>query len=109
MIVSNFGFVINVKRVILFFIKCFLGEYDILCVKVVVWGVINEVEVIKIFIVKIYFEVVEIGVWFDELGVFGVFFDGLVGEDYVLEVKCFYIFRNVSIEEVLKSEIFCLE
>ena len=35
--------------------------------------------------------------------------NGLVGEDHVLEAKCSYTFRDVSIEEALKSDTFCLE
>ena len=92
---SNFGSVIDAKRVTPSLIKRLLGEYDISWLKAVAWGVTNEV--------------VETGVWLDESGVLGASPDRLVGEDHVLEAKCSYTLRNASIEGALKSETFCLE
>lgn len=110
LIVSNFGCVLKVKWVIQFFLKCFFGEYDLFGVKVVQWGVNNEQEVFKVFIVLIGKIVQEIGIWLDVLGIFGVFFDGIVDYEIVLEVKCFYIERNLLIEEVIVILLmFCLE
>lgn len=109
MTASNFGSVINAKRVTPSLIKRLLGEYDISRVKAVAWGVTNEAEAIKTFTAKTHLEVAETGVWLDESGVLGASPDGLVGEDHVLEAKCSYTFRNASIEEALKSETFCLE
>ena len=102
---SNFGFVINAKRVTPSLIKRLLGEYDIS----VAWGVTNEAEAIKAFTANTHLEVVDTGVWLDESGVLGASPDGLVGEDHVLEAKCSYTFRNATFEEALKSETFCLE
>jgi len=93
---SNFGTVINAKRVTPFLIKCLLREYDISCVKAVAWGVTNEVEAIKAFTANTHLKVVDTGVWLDESGVLGASPDGLVGEDHVLEAKCSYAFRNTS-------------
>lgn len=109
MTASNFGSVINAKRVTPSLIKRLLGEYDISRVKAVAWGVTIEAETIKTFTAKTHLEVVETGVWLDESGVLGASPDGLVGEDHVLEAKCSYTFRDASIEEALKSDTFCLE
>ena len=109
MTASNFGSVINAKRVTPSLIKRLLGEYDISRVKAVAWGVTNEAEAIKTFTAKTHLEVVETGLWLDESGVLGASPDGLVGEDHVLEAKCSYTFRDASIEEALKSDTFCLE
>ena len=106
---SNFGSVINAKRVTPSLIKRLLGEYDISRVKAVAWGVTNEAEAIKAFTANTHLEVVDTGVWLDVSGVLGAFPDGLVGEDHVLEAKCSYTFRNATIEEALKSKTFCLE
>ena len=35
--------------------------------------------------------------------------DGLMSEDYILEGKCSYTFRYVSIEKALKGEAFYFE
>lgn len=52
----------------------------------------------------------EIGIWLDVFGIFGVFLDGIVDDEIVLEVKCFYIERNLIIEEVIVILlIFCLK
>ena len=109
LIASNFGSVIDAKRVTPSLIKRLLGEYDISWVKAVAWGVTNEAEAIKAFTAKIHLEVVETGVWLDESGVLVASPDGLVGEDHVLEAKCSYTLRNASSEGALKSETFCLE
>ena len=109
MTASNFGSVIDAKRVTPSLIKRLLVEYDISLVRAVAWGVTNEAEAIKAFTAKIHLEVVETGVWLDESGVLGASPDGLVGEDHVLEAKCSYTLRNASIEGALKSETFCLE
>lgn len=46
----------------------------------------------------------------DVFGIFGVFLDGIVDDEIVLEVKCFYIERNLIIEEVIVILlIFCLK
>ena len=50
------------------------------------WGVTNEEEVIKAFEEKTKFKVIETGVRLDESGVLRASSDGLVGEDYVVEV-----------------------
>ena len=106
---SNFGSVINAKRVTPSLIRRLLGAYDISRVKAVAWGVTNEAEAIKTFTAKTDLEVVETGVWLDESGILGASPDGLVSEDHVLKAKCSYTFRDASIEEALKSETFCLE
>ena len=53
--------------------------------------------------------IVETGVWLHESGVLGASPDELVGDYSVLEVKCPYTQQDLTIEEALKSNDFCLE
>lgn len=55
-----------------------MGEYDLFGVKVIIWGVNNEKEVVNVFEMLNCLKVELIGIWFEELGIFGVIFDGLV-------------------------------
>lgn len=106
---SNFGSVLNVKRVTPSLIKRLLGEYDLSRVKAVQWGVTNESEALKAFTMKTGLAVVETGVWLHESGVLGASPDGLVGDESVLEAKCPYTQRDMTIEEAFESNNFCLE
>ena len=106
---SNFGCVLDAKRVTPSLIKRLLGEYDLSRVKAVAWGVTNEAEAIKEFTKQTKLQVVQTGLWLDESGILGASPDGLVDSNYVLEVKCPYTQRNESIEESLKQKGFCLE
>ena len=51
----------------------------------------------------------ETGIWFDSSGILGASPDGIVDDETVLEAKCPYTERNVTIEEALKSRTFCLK
>lgn len=106
---SNFGAVLNAKRVTPSLIKRLLGEYDLSRVKAVQWGVSNESEAISSFKLKTGLDVVQTGVWLHESGVLGASPDGLVGEDSVLEAKCPYTQRDLTIEEAIKDSNFCLQ
>lgn len=106
---SNFGCILNAKRVTPSLVKRLLGEYDLSKVKAVQWGVSNESEALKAFERKTGLQVKETGVWLDESGLLGASPDGLVGDDSVLEAKCPYTERNSTIEEALKNSSFCLE
>lgn len=106
---SNFGSVLNAKRVTPSLIKRLLGEYDLSRVKAVQYGVCNESEAINAFRLKTGLDVVETGVWLHHSGVLGASPDGLVGEDSVLEAKCPYTHRDLTIEEAIKTSNFYLE
>ena len=49
------------------------------------------------------------GIWFHPSGILGASPGGIVDHETVLEVKCPYTERNLTIEEAAKSETFCLE
>ena len=99
---SNFGSVLKAKRITPSLVKRLLGEYDLFKVKAVQWGVNNEKEAIKVFILKTGLEV-------KETGILGASPDGIIGEESVLEVKCPYTERNLTIAEAVGSATFCLE
>lgn len=91
-------------------LKRLLGEYDISRVKAVQWGVNNEAEAIKAFTNLTAKTVQETGLWLDGSGILGASPDGIVDEDSVLEVKCPYTERNMTMEEAVNtSPNFCLK
>ena len=49
------------------------------------------------------------GIWFHPSGILGASPGGIVDHETVLEVRCPYTERNLTIEEAAKSETFCLE
>jgi len=106
---SNFGSILNTKRVTPSLIKHLLGEYDLTRVKAVQWGITNEAEALNSFIQKTDLQVVETGVWLHECGVLGASPDGLVEDNSVVEAKCPYTQRNLTIEEAIATNNFCLE
>ena len=69
----------------------------------------NEEEAIRAFTLKTGKTVTETGIWFDSSGILGAFPDCLIDEETVLEMKCPYTKRKLTIEEAVKSTTFCLE
>ena len=107
---SNFGCVLKEKRVTPSLLKRLLGEYDLSRVKAVQWGVNNEEEAIKAFTAKTGKTVKETGIWFHPSGILGASPDGIVDDETVLEAKCPYTERNLTIEEAVQSSVtFCLQ
>ena len=106
---SNFGSVFKAKRITPSLLKRLLGEYDLSRVKAVQWGVNNEEESIKAFTLKTGAAVKETGIWFHSSGILGTSPDGIIDEETVLEVKCPYTERNMTIEEAVESTTFCLK
>lgn len=107
---SNFGSVLKAKRVTPSLLKRLLGEYDLSGVKAVQWGVNNEQEALKAFTVLTGKTVQETGIWLDASGILGASPDGIVDDETVLEAKCPYTERNLTIEEAIAaSPTFCLE
>ena len=90
-------------------IKRLLWEYDLTRVKAIQWGITNEPEALKAFSQKTGLQVVETGVWLHECGLLGASPDGLVGDNSVLEAKCPYTQRNLTIEEAIATNNFYLE
>lgn len=106
---SNFGSVLKAKRITPSLVKRLLGEYDLSRVKAVQWGVNNEEEAIKAFTLKTGLAVKETGIWFHSSGILGASPDGIIDDETVLEVKCPYTERNLTIAEAVESATFCLE
>ena len=106
---SNFGSILSAKRVTPSLIKRLLGEYDLTQVKAIQWGITNQPEALKAFSQKTGLQVVETGVWLHECGLLGASPDGLVEDNSVLEAKCPYTQRNLTIEEATATNNFYLE
>lgn len=106
---SNFGSVLKAKRITPSLIKRLLGEYDLSRVKAVQWGVNNEEEAVKAFTLKTGLAVKGTGIWFHSSGILGASPDGIIDEGTVLEVKCPYTERNLTVAEAVESATFCLE
>ena len=107
---SNFGCVLKAKRITPSLLKRLLGEYDLSRVKAVQWGVNNEEEALKAFTKLTGKTVQETGIWLDSSGILGASPDGIVDDQTVLEAKCPYTERNLTIEEAVDtSKSFCLE
>lgn len=106
---SNFGPVLQAKRVTPSLITRVIGEYDISRVQAVRWGIVNEKEGIKNFTQHSKLQVRQTGLWLHPSGVLGASPDGLVGQNAVLEVKCPYTQRNSTITEAASCSSFCLE
>jgi hypothetical protein len=105
---SNFGCVLNAKRATPSLVKRLLGEYDISRVKAVAWGVSNESEAIKAFTSHTGLRVEETGIWLDANGILGASPDGLIGKNHVLEVKCPFTARILTLDEAMKNKSFFL-
>ena len=74
------------------------------------WGVNNEQEALKAFTVLTGKTVQETGIWLDASGIFGDSPDGIVDDETVVEAKCPYTERNLTIEEAIAtSPTFCLK
>ena len=87
-----------------------LGEYHLSVVKTVQWGVNNEQEAFKAFTVLTGKTIQETGIWLDCSGILGASPDGIVHDETVLEDKCPYTERNLTIEEAITtSPTFCLK
>lgn len=106
---SNFGSVLKAKRTPPSLVKRLLGEYDLSRVKVVKWGVNNEEEAVKAFILKTGLAVKETGIWFLSSGNLGASAGGIIDKETVLEVKCPYTEKNLTIAEAVESEHFALK
>lgn len=107
---SNFGSVLYAKRVTPSLLKRLMGDYDLTKVKAVQWGVNNEAEAVKAFTKLTGKTVRETGIWLDLSGILGASPDGIVDEESVLEAKCPYTERNMTIEEAVNtSPSFCLK
>ena len=106
---SNFGSVLNCKRVTVSLIKQILGQRDLSRVQAINWGIINENEAKKVFQQKTHLCVEESGLWLQLSGMLGASPDGLIGKNALLEVKCPFTQRDSTIEEAVASGNFYIK
>ena len=85
---SNFGSVLQARKVTQASIKRVLEEYNIGGVKAVMWGKNNEAVAIQAFKSKTKLDVEPTGSWLDRTSLLSASADGLVGTDGVLKVNC---------------------
>ena len=105
---SNFGSVLNAGQITPSLLKRLLGAYDLSRVIAVRWGAQNEAEAINHFRKFTGHPLAETGIWLDPNGVLEASPDGLIAQNHVLEVKCPYTQRNVTIAEAVLNDSFCL-
>ena len=105
---SNFGAVLQAKKVTQSLMKRLLGEYDLSGVKSIMWGTQHEKDAVSSFSKTTGLVVNKTGIWLDDAGILGASPDGLIGEDALLEVKCPYSLRNETVCEGLKQKNFFL-
>ncbi|KAJ8911686.1 hypothetical protein NQ315_017138 [Exocentrus adspersus] len=84
--------------------KSLLEGYSLDRVLAVQWGKDNEGTAITKFMDETGFSVVPTGLWLHECGFLGASPDGLIDHDCILEVKCPYKFRNISIRDGVKDK-----
>ena len=106
---SNFGCVLQVKRVTPSLMKRVLGDYNLSGVHAINWGINNESVAVKAFQQAIGLVVKESGLWRDPSGTLGATPDGLIGSNALLEVKFPFTQRQNTISEAVMSKDFCLE
>lgn len=106
---SNFGCVLKAKRITPSLLKRLRGEYKLDGVKAVQHGVSNEREGVKAFEKKTGEKVEQSGLFLSRSGILGASPDGLVGTCSLLEVKCPYRERNLTLEEAVLNKDFCLQ
>ncbi|KAK3754674.1 hypothetical protein QZH41_004532 [Actinostola sp. cb2023] len=106
---SNFGAVLTAKRPTPSLIERLLGERDISKVRAIAWGVNNEAEAVKAFTAATALPVKGTGIWLHENGILGASPDGLIGNNHIVEIKCSYTARDMTIDEALQTKSFYLE
>ncbi|KAJ8930911.1 hypothetical protein NQ314_016245 [Rhamnusium bicolor] len=71
---------------------------------VIQWERENKASAIETFKVATGMEVSPTGLWLEECGYIGASPDGLAGEDALIEVKCPYKYKSVSLEYALRND-----
>ncbi|KAK9727488.1 YqaJ-like viral recombinase domain [Popillia japonica] len=73
-------------------------------IKAIHWGKENEPLALAHLEREFSVKVSPTGLWLDNCGFIGASPDGLVGSDSIVEAKCPYKFRDISLLEYLKTE-----
>nr|CAH7766325.1 unnamed protein product [Callosobruchus chinensis] len=83
--------------------KRLLGTYNMEHIKAIQWGNIHEKEGIQSLEESLNVKVTDTGLWLHECGYLGASPDGLIGDSDIVEVKCPYKYRDVSLLDSIKS------
>lgn len=87
------------------FVFTFISDQpDLSKIKAIQWGNNHEKEGLKTLSDNLKKEIKACGVFLSSSGVLGASPDGLIDEDYVVEIKCPYKFREVLLAEELKKD-----
>ena len=84
-------------------IKRVMGQYDLSGVKAISWVISNEDEGVKSFKSAMKKPVQNFGLWFTTSGILGASPDGLIGNNGILEIKCPFAQRNITVEEAVTT------
>ncbi|XP_059153065.1 uncharacterized protein LOC131938859 [Physella acuta] len=105
---SNFGYVLNAKKITPSLLDKFLNAKHLDGVKSIMWGSNNELQALNIFENKTGHNVKQCGIFLHENGLLGATPDGLIEEDFIVEIKCPYSKRNECFVECIKDKKFFL-
>ncbi|XP_056602746.1 uncharacterized protein LOC130419795 [Triplophysa dalaica] len=101
---SNFGTVLMSNNVKTRVDKVLGKQPSIEGIPAVDWGIENERQAVQKFIDETQMEFQESGLWLSPSGVLGASPDGLVGSSEILEVKCPYNAREMTIDDAVKQK-----
>jgi hypothetical protein len=106
---SRFGLVLKAKKVTKSLLKTLTEQADLSKVKAIQWGIAHEQDGIDTFVETMGEQVQKSGLWLDVSGMLGASPDGLVGDDAVIEVKCPYSQRNITVQEAAMAKDFYID
>jgi hypothetical protein len=85
------------------------GDYDLSGVKAVEWGITHEITARKAYSDYCGNSVQETGIWISLDGKLGASPDGLISSDTILEIKCPFKFRNMTLKDAASNSDFYLQ
>ena len=91
------------------FIKSITNVYNLENSKAISWGLVHEDEAIKQYKRESGRDVYAVGLWLSECGMLGCSPDGLIGSDGVIEVKCPFSLKDMTVEEGCAKSDFCID
>lgn len=80
------------------------GNKDLRKVRAIQWGITHEHDGLKTLSHILKKEIETCGLFLSESGVLGASPDGIVDDDYIVEIKCPFKFRNCMLTEALKND-----
>lgn len=80
------------------------GQKDLRRIRAIQWGITHGTEGLKAGTHTIKKPILPCGFFLSECGVLGASPDGIVDDDYIVEIKCPYKFRNCKLTEALRDD-----